>query len=129
MPSRYKSDAIVLIVGPAIMLILAFFLLEPIQYVKALVGSTSSFSDPRFSTLSSLLSMDQAVNALDDRKIMSSSIDNVNDANGTLTIVTVSNNGSFLANATYSISSYLGKSGISNFTIKDDGPQDTNKVT
>ena len=129
MPSKYKLDAIVIAVGPAIMLILAFLLMEPIQNVKGSVESTSSLSDPRFSTLSSLLSVDQGVNALDDRKIVSSSMDNVNDANGTLTIVTVSNNGSFLPNATYSISSYLSKNGIRNFTIKDDGPEDTNKVT
>src|SRR5919199_3615044 len=115
MQSKYKSDGIIITVGLAIILTLAFFLMEPIQHIAGLVGSTSSLSDPRFSTLSSLLSIDQAVNAL--------------DANGTLTIVTVSNNGSFLPNATYSISSYLTKNGISNFTIKDDGPEDTNKVT
>ena len=46
-----------------------------------------------------------------------------------LTIVTTSNNGSFLPDATYSISSYPASSRIANFTIKDDGAGDTNKVT
>jgi hypothetical protein len=129
MQSKYKSDAIIIIaINLAIMLTLAFFLMQHIQHARAFSGHASSFSYPRFSISSPFL-IDQAVNALDDRGRMSSSMYNVNDANTTLTIVTVSNNGSFLPNATYSISAYPAKSGISNFTIKDDGPQDTNKVT
>jgi hypothetical protein len=62
--------------------------------------------------------------------ISSSSMNNPTDANGTLTIVTISNNGSFLSNATYSVSPYhASSSSITNFTIKDDGPEDTNKLT
>jgi hypothetical protein len=102
--------------------------MQPIQHVTGLVGHASWLSHARFST-SSVLSIDQAVNALDDRNIVSSSMANANDANGTLTIVTISNNGSFVPNATYSISAYPAKSGTSNFSIKDDGPEDRNKVT
>lgn len=131
MQSKHKSDSIIIIIiaiNLAIMPTLAFFLIQHIQHVTALPGHTSSLSYPRF-LISSPLPVDQVVNALDDRSRMSSSMYNANDANWTITIVTVSNNGSFLPNATYSISAYPAKSGISNFTIKDDGPQDTNKVT
>jgi hypothetical protein len=43
-----------------------------------------------------------------------------------LMIITITNNGSFLSGATYSITP-LG--GSNNYTIKDDGPRDTNKAT
>jgi hypothetical protein len=43
--------------------------------------------------------------------------------------VTVSNNGSFLPGASYSVSSYPVTSGSRNFTIRDDGPEDTNRAT
>jgi hypothetical protein len=129
MQSKYKSGGIIITaINLAIMLTLAFLLMQYIQHARAFSGHASSLSYPRFS-ISSLFLIDQAVNALDDRSKLSSSMYNVNDANTTLTIVTVSNNGSFLPNAAYSISAYPAKSGISNFTIKDDGPQDTNKVT
>ena len=129
MQSKNTSGGIIIIaINLAIMLTLAFFLMQHIQHARAFSGHASSFSYPRFSISSPSL-IDQAVNALDDRSRMSSSMYNVNDANTTLTIVTVSNNGSFLPNAAYSISAYPAKSGINNFTIKDDGPQDTNKVT
>jgi Prealbumin-like fold domain len=130
MQSKHKSDSIIIIIAInlAVMLTLAFFLIQHIQHVTALPGHTSSLSYPRF-LISSHLPVDKVVNALDDRSRMSSYMYNANDANWTITIVTVSNNGSFLPNATYSISAYPAKSGISNFTVKDDGPQDTNKVT
>jgi hypothetical protein len=129
MQSKNTSGGIIIIaINLAIMLTLAFFLMQHIQHARAFSGHASSFSYPRF-LISSPFLIDQAVNALDDRSRMSSSMYNVNDANTTLTIVTVSNNGSFLPNAAYSISAYPAKSGTSNFTIKDDGPQDTNKVT
>ena len=129
MQSKNTSGGIIIIaINLAIMLTLAFFLMQHIQHARAFSGHASSFSYPRFSISSPFL-IDQAVNALHDRSRMSSSMYNVNDANTTLTIVTVSNNGSFLPNAAYSISAYPAKSGISNFTIKDDGPQDINKVT
>ena len=43
-----------------------------------------------------------------------------------LMIITITNNGSFLGGATYSITP-LG--GSNNYTVKDDGPRDTNKAT
>jgi hypothetical protein len=46
-----------------------------------------------------------------------------------LTIVTISNNGSFLPNTTYSVSPYPASSNITKLTITDDGPEDANKVT
>ena len=129
MRSKHNLGGIIAI-NLAIMLTVAFFLMQYIQHVTALSADATSLSYPRFSTLSpSPFTIDQVVNASDDRSRVSSSIYNANDANSTLTIVTISNNGSFLPNATYSISPYPAKSGISNFTIKDDGPQDTNKVT
>jgi len=86
------------------------------------LSSSSSYS----SSFSSSLFIGQIANALDGRDIKLSSM---NNANGTLTIVTVSNNGSSLPGATYSISSYPATSSSGNFTITDDGPEDTNRVT
>lgn len=43
-----------------------------------------------------------------------------------LMIITITNNGSFLGGATYSI---IPLSGSSYYTVKDDGPRDTNKAT
>src|SRR5919206_416461 len=129
MRSKHNLGGIIAI-NLAIMLTVAFFLMQYIQHVTALSADATSLSYPRFSTLSpSPFTIDQVVNASDDRSRVSSSIYNANDANSTLTIVTISNNGSFLPNATYSISAYPARSGTSNSTIKDDGPQDTNKVT
>jgi Prealbumin-like fold domain len=52
----------------------------------------------------------------------------VDNLAGTLTIVTVSNNGTFLPGATYSITpNPVSGSGI--YVVKDDGPADTNKVS
>jgi hypothetical protein len=51
-----------------------------------------------------------------------------NNVNGSLTIVTTSNIGFFLPGAQYSITPNP-KFGSANYTIKDDGPADTNKVT
>src|SRR5919197_4375931 len=107
MSSKYTSYGIVVTVGPAVMLIFVFFIMGSAQYATALGELVSSLSDVRLSTSSSPLPTDQAiVTSSDDNKIMlsSSSIDNTDDANGTLTIVTVSNNRSFLPDATYSIS-------------------------
>jgi hypothetical protein len=130
MQSKHKSGGIIIAINLAITLTLAFFPMQHIQHFTALPGHTSLLSYLRFSTSSPApFPVDQAVNALDDRTKMSSSMYNANDANGTLTIVTVGNDGSFLPNATYSISAYPAKSSISNLTIKDDGPEDTNKVT
>ncbi len=133
MPSRYRSELIVVItIVPAIMLLLAFFVMQPTKHVSGLVGHASSFSFPPFST-SSLLSVDRVANTSHDHDrnmISSSAMNNATDANGTLTIVTISNNGSFLPNATYSVSPYpASSSSITNFTVKDDGPEDTNKLT
>ena len=129
MRSKHKLGGIIAI-NLAVMLTVAFFLMQYIQHVTPLSADAFSLSYPTFlRSLPSLFTIDQTVNASDDRSRVSSSIYNANDANSTLTIVTISNNGSFLPNATYSISAYPAKSGISNFTIKDDGPQDTNKVT
>lgn len=133
MPSKYRSELIVVItIVPVIMLLLVFFVMQPTKHVSGLVGHAPSFSFPRFST-SSLLSIDRIANTSHDHDrnmISSSSMNNPTDANGTLTIVTISNNGSFLPNATYSVSPYhASSSSIANFTIKDDGPEDTNKLT
>jgi prealbumin domain-containing protein len=51
-----------------------------------------------------------------------------NNYRGALTIVTTSNSGIFLPGAQYSITSNRNV-GSANYTIKDDGPADTNKVT
>jgi uncharacterized surface anchored protein len=72
------------------------------------------------------LLINQVANALDDRNVRLSATSN---ANGTLTIVTVSNNGSFLPGASYSVPSYPVISSSRNFTIRDDGPEDTNRAT
>jgi hypothetical protein len=131
MPSKYRSEHIVIIpFVSAIMLLLVFLAMQPTQHVLGVVEHSSSFTRPSFST-SSLFSIDRVANASHDHNMMSSSsMNNSSDANGTLTVVTISNNGSFLPHATYSVSSYPTSIGSkTNFTIIDDGPEDTNKVT
>ena len=112
------------------MLLLAFLVMQPTQHVLAVVEHSSSFSRPSFST-SLLLSIDRVANPSYSRNMMSSSsfMKNASDANSTLTIVTISNNGSFLPNTTYSVSPYPASSNITKLTITDDGPEDANKVT
>jgi hypothetical protein len=127
---KSRSDRIIVISVPAVILLLAFFVLQPTQDISALVRYSSSLPFPSFS-ISSLLSIDRVANASNDHNMISSSsyMKNASNGEGSLTIVTISNNGSFLPNATYSISAYPASSKIANFTIKDDGPDDTNKVT
>ena len=132
MPAKCTSYGIVVTVGPALMLIFVFFIIGSAQYATAL---GKLVSDVRIST--SPLPTDQdIVNSSNDNKIMSSSssIDNAYDANGTPTIVTVSNNRSFLSDATYSISfdpatTTNSNNRISNIITKDDLAADANKVT
>jgi hypothetical protein len=121
MPSKYKPDSIIISI---IILLLAFFIMQSMQHVSGFIGDLwpSSYS----SSFSSSLLIGQVANALDGRDIRLSSM---NNANGSLTIVTVSNNGSFLPGAAYSISSYPATSSSGNFTIRDDGPEDTNRAT
>jgi hypothetical protein len=114
MPSKYKPDIIISV----IVIMLAFFLMFSMQHLLGFVWG-SSHSSSSYSSFSSSLLMNRFANALDERDIMLSSMSNTN---GTLTIVTVSNNGSFLPGATYSVSSYPIASGLRNFTIIDDGP-------
>ena len=131
MPSKYRSERLVIItLISAIMLLLAFTVMQPTQHVLAVVEHSSSFSRPSFST-SSLLSIDRVANPSYSRNMMSSSsfMKNASGANSTLTIVTISNNGSFLPNTTYSVSPYAASSNITKLTITDDGPEDANKVT
>ncbi|MFL6403588.1 MAG: collagen binding domain-containing protein [Nitrososphaeraceae archaeon] len=96
------------------------------QHVSGFIADSLSSSSSYSSSFSSSLFIGQIANALDGRDIKLSSM---NNANGTLTIVTVSNNGSSLPGATYSISSYPATGSSGNFTITDDGPEDTNRVT
>lgn len=131
MPSKYRSDRIITLTSVlAILLWLTFFVLQSTQHVSALVRYVLSLPLPSFST-SSLFSIDRVANASNDHNMISSSSSMKNPTNveGTLTIVTISNNGSFLPDATYSISPYPASSRIANFTIKDNGPNDTNKAT
>jgi hypothetical protein len=120
MSSKCKPDSIIISV---IVLLLAFFIMQSMQHVS---GDSLSSSSSYSSSFSSSLFIGQIANALDGRDIKLSSM---NNANGTLTIVTVSNNGSSLPGATYSISSYPATGSSGNFTITDDGPEDTNRVT
>ena len=125
MLSKYKSDNIIIIIISVIVLLLPLFLMEPMQHISRSVGGSLSSSSSS-SISSSLLLINQVANALDDRNVRLSATSN---ANGTLTIVTVSNNGSFLPGASYSVSSYPVTSSSRNFTIRDDGPEDTNRAT
>ena len=126
MLSKYKSDNIIIIIISVIVLLLPLFLMEPMQHISRSVGGSLSSSSYSSSFSSSLLLINQVANALDDRNVRLSATSN---ANGTLTIVTVSNNGSFLPGASYSVSSYPVTSSSRNFTIRDDGPEDTNRAT
>ena len=123
MSSKCKPDSIIISV---IVLLLAFFIMQSMQHVSGFIADSLSSSSSYSSSFSSSLFIGQIANALDGRDIKLSSM---NNANGTLTIVTVSNNGSSLPGATYSISSYPATSSSGNFTITDDGPEDTNRVT
>jgi hypothetical protein len=123
MSSKCKPDSIIISV---IVLVLAFFIMQSMQHVSGFIADSLSSSSSYSSSFSSSLFIGQIANALDGRDIKLSSM---NNANGTLTIVTVSNNGSSLPGATYSISSYPATSSSGNFTITDDGPEDTNRVT
>jgi hypothetical protein len=93
MLSKYKSDNIIIIIISVIVLLLPLFLMEPMQHISRSVGGSLSSSSYSSSFSSSLLLINQVANALDDRNVRLSATSN---ANGTLTIVTVSNNGSFL---------------------------------
>jgi hypothetical protein len=123
MSSKCKPDSIIISV---IVLLLAFFIMQSMQHVSGFIADSLSSSSSYSSSFSSSLFIGQIANALDGRDIKLSSM---NNANGTLTIVTVSNNGSSLPGATYSISSYPATSSSGNITITDDGPEDTNRVT
>jgi hypothetical protein len=123
MSSKCKPDSIIISV---IVLLLAFFIMQSMQHVSGFITDSLSSSSSYSSSFSSSLFIGQIANALDGRDIKLSSM---NNANGTLTIVTVSNNGSSLPGATYSISSYPATGSSGNFTITDDGPEDTNRVT
>ncbi|MFL6441892.1 MAG: collagen binding domain-containing protein [Nitrososphaeraceae archaeon] len=123
MSSKCKPDSIIISV---IVLLLAFFIMQSMQHVSGFITDSLSSSSSYSSSFSSSLFIGQIANALDGRDIKLSSM---NNANGTLTIVTVSNNGSSLPGATYSISSYPATGSSGNFTITDDGPEDTNRAT
>ncbi len=123
MSSKCKPDSIIISV---IVLLLAFFIMQSMQHVSGFITDSLSSSSSYSSSFSSSLFIGQIANSLDGRDIKLSSM---NNANGTLTIVTVSNNGSSLPGATYSISSYPATGSSGNFTITDDGPEDTNRVT
>lgn len=123
MSSKCKPDSIIISV---IVLLLAFFIMQSMQHVSGFIADSLSSSSSYSSSFSSSLFIGQIANALDGRDIKLSSM---NNANGTLTIVTVSYNGSSLPGATYSISSYPATSSSGNITITDDGPEDTNRVT
>ncbi len=123
MSSKCKPDSIIISV---IVLLLAFFIMQSMQHVSGFITDSLSSSSSYSSSFSSSLFIGQIANSLDGRDIKLSSM---NNANGTLTIVTVSNNGSSLPGATYSISSYPASGSSGNFTITDDGPEDTNRVT
>ena len=123
MSSKCKPDSIIISV---IVLLLAFFIMQSMQHVSGFITDSLPSSLSYSSSFSSSLFIGQIANALDGRDIKLSSM---NNANGTLTIVTVSNNGSSLPGATYSISSYPATGSSGNFTITDDGPEDTNRAT
>jgi Prealbumin-like fold domain len=123
MSSKCKPDSIIISV---IVLLLAFFIMQSMQHVSGFITDSLSSSSSYSSSFSSSLFIGQIANALDGRDIK---LSYMNNANGTLTIVTVSNNGSSLPGATYSISSYPATGSSGNFTITDDGPEDTNRVT
>jgi hypothetical protein len=82
MPSKYRSERLVIItLISAIMLLLAFLVMQRTQHVLAVVEHSSSFSRPSFST-SSLLSIDRVANPSYSHNMMLSSsfMKNANDA-------------------------------------------------
>ena len=120
---KYMLGFIIILIISIIVVLPAFFLKQPAQRASGFVGNSSSLLSSSFS--SSSLLMHQVGNLLDGRHKDLSSISN---ANGTITIMTVSNNGSFLPGAIYSVSSYPATSSSKNSTIRDDGPEDSNRV-
>ena len=125
MPSKYIPEFIIIvIIIPVIVILIVFFLIQPMQNALGFVGN--SLSSLFSSFLSSSLFIIQVAKALDEPY---GQLPSVNNANGTITIMTVSNNGSFLAGATYSVSSYPVTTSSKNMTIQDDGPEDSNRAT
>jgi prealbumin domain-containing protein len=108
-----------------IIIIFALLIVIVLPFVTNVVISKQIFS--KFIQISPGKLVDKT-SVVSNSNVNSSRLLATNNVNGSLTIVTTSNIGFFLPGAQYSITPNP-KFGSANYTIKDDGPADTNKVT
>jgi hypothetical protein len=108
-----------------IIIIFALLIVIALPFTTKVVISKQIFS--KFIQTSPGKLVDKTI-VVSNNNVNSSRLLATNNHRGALTIVTTSNNGIFLPGAQYSITSNRNV-GSANYTIKDDGPADTNKVT
>lgn len=121
MPSRhFYYTAYIVVIFALLILIVLSFVIEVV--IPKQVFSKSFQTPPDKLVNKSIIVLDSNVNS---SRLHAT---NNNNNTGTLTIVTTSNSGIFLPGAQYSITPNPNL-GSANYTIKDDGPADINKVT
>jgi Prealbumin-like fold domain len=108
-----------------IIIIFALLIVIVLPFVTKVVISKQIFS--KFIQTSPGKLVDKT-SVVSNSNVNSSRLLSTNNDKGSLTIVTTSNIGIFLPGAQYSITPNHNV-GSANYTIKDDGPADTNKVT
>ena len=122
MPSKhFYYMAYIVIIFALLILIVLSFVTEVV--IPKQVFSKSFQTPPDKLVNKSIIVLDSNVNS---SRLYATN--NNNNNSGTLTIVTTSNSGIFLPGAQYSITPNP-NSGSGNYTIKDDGTADINKVT
>src|SRR5919205_731236 len=118
MPWKYSCGASIIIAAVCLIVLLSFTLdsLTPKQiYSEFSQGSATPLLGDQIKLASNAADNGSRITATDNLA-------------GTLTIVTVSNNGTFLPGATYSITpNPVSGSGI--YVVKDNGPTDVNNVS
>lgn len=123
MPSRhFYYRAYIVVIFALLILIVLSFVIEVV--IPKQVFSKSFQIPPDKLVNKSIIVLDSNVNS----SRLHATNNNNNNNTGTLTIVTTSNSGIFLPGAQYSITPNPNL-GSANYTIKDDGPADINKVT
>jgi hypothetical protein len=118
MPWKHSCAAYIIIASVCLIVLLSFTITSRIPkqiFSEVIQGSAAALLGDQIKVASNAADNGNKVTAIDNLA-------------GTLTIVTVSNNGTFLPGATYSITpNPVSGSGI--YVVKDDGPEDINKVS
>jgi hypothetical protein len=119
MPSKHFYYAAYIIIIFALLIVIVLPFMTKVVISKQIFSKFIQTSPGKLVDKTSVVS---------NSNVNSSRLLPTNNHRGALTIVTTSNNGIFLPGAQYSITSNRNV-GSANYTIKDDGPADTNKVT